>query len=410
MLFGDIAAVGEPREILLSDLRENRQTDRTKNWTTANARVLAGSDKKSVSRTDKDARLDSDFRQSQVKKARYDLNESLSDIVHAKPASEVKPGMEAKKRAGTKAKIRNFQDKVGNILHDVANVGEGEKLSPVTATKDEITRSMQVKTGKVRAGDPDKKATIGSFNIEWLGKKKRSEEDYRNIAGVIKDSGAVLLGVQEISNVEGMNRVMKYLPDHGYVLGKSGQQMVGMIFDKNRVRYDANSIDQVDEVTLGNPHMRPPFSVDVKVDNFDFNFNVIHLKASFNDRSIKMRDEQASAMNKWIKERQKNNPDKDMIIVGDYNDFVGSRTLKGIDRGDTVDYATDEVGKDFYTNIRYKSVIDHAAFSNEKGGASEEYVKGSIRTIDESKYPGYKHSVSDHKPIFFDVMSGVDND
>jgi len=410
MSFEDMAAIGAPREILLPDLRKKRQTERTRNWTTNNARVLEKSDKKPAVREDKNARLESDFRQAQTKKARYDLNQSLSDIVHAKPASKAKEGMETKKRAETKSRIRNFQDKVGNILHDVANVGEGEKLSPATASKDEIVKNMQMKTGKMGSGDPDKKATIGSFNIEWLGKKKRSEEDYRNIAGVIKDSGAVLLGVQEVSSVEGMNRVMKYLPDHGYVLGRSGQQMVGMIFDKNRVKYDANSIDQMDEVALGNPYMRPPLSVDVKVDNFDFNFNVVHLKAGFQDRSIRMRDEQADAMNKWIKERQKKNPDKDMIIVGDYNDFVGSRTLKGIDKGDTVDYATDEVGKDFYTNIRYKSVIDHAAFSNDQGGASEEYVKGSLRTIDENKYPGYKHSVSDHKPIFFDVRSGMDND
>jgi len=438
---------GRPIEIRMSELRQRRLTDKSRRWTNENSRIIAEPKKEAAQKAGKEKRLERDFKYSQSDKARFDLNKALGDIVRAKPSRDVKSPEVQRKASEKLEKKQQFNFQAGRIYDGVANMGPGEKrarplteqeflakekgvatdqnstvlsssktddksagIGNPTATRKEISSNMQVATQRVGKIDAEKKATIGSFNIEWLGQKKRTEEDYRNIAKVIKDSDAALLGIQEVANIEGLKRVMKHLPNYGYVLGKSGHQMVGMIFDKDRVKYDANSIQTLDEVTVGNPHMRAPLSVDMKVDNYDFNFTVMHLKAGFKDRSINIRNKQADVMNKWIQKRQKTNPDKDMIIVGDYNDFVKSPTLSRMDKGDTVDYATSEAGKDFYTNIRYRSVIDHGALSNAPGGASEEYVKGSLRTIDENKYPNYKHGVSDHKPIFFQVRSGVDND
>ena len=438
---------GQLREVTLSDLRSQRQAGGAREWSTDNLRILATPQEKSVKDADA-AKLKKDYKYSQHQKARFDLNKSLGDIVHAKPAKEAKeslPSKVAQKAQQKKDKEIQFRDKLNGTLNDVARTDKGPKLPPkmsqtefmakekATAThlnstvlkpgketpgdksipstsKEQIASDMKMDSCLVGKDGKEKTATIGSFNIEWLGQKKRSPEDYKKIAKVIKDSDAALLGVQEIADIDGLKQVMKHLPEHGYILGKSGNQMVGMIFDKNRVKYDAKSIQVLDDVTLGNPHMRPPLSVDVKVDNFDFNFTVMHLKAGFKDRSINIRNQQADKVNQWIQQRQQNAPDKDMIIVGDYNDFNNSPTLQRIDRGNAVDFATDEAKKGFYTNIRYRSVIDHAAMSNTKGGAGEEYVKGSIRTIDENQYDNYKHSVSDHKPIFFDVKSGRDRD
>ena len=437
--------IGKVREVQLSDLRSRNRVEGAREWSTENLRILDGPEDQKTQQTDKNQQK-KDFVHNQSQKARFDLNKSLGDIVHAPSARESNP-VQIRQQAQQKQDNKlQLNQRIGGILNDVTSTKSPPHLPPKmsgeefmakekgvathlnstvlksdkdgavaapgtpSVSREEIQSGLKLSTDNVGKEGKPKTATIGTFNIEWLGQKVRSEDDYKQIAQVIKDSGASVLGVEEIADIEGLKSVMKHLPDHGYILGKSGNQMVGMIFDKNRAKYDAKSIQVLDEVTLGNPHMRPPLSVDMKVDNYDFNFTVMHLKAGFNERSIGIREQQAGKMNQWIQERQSKSKDKDMIIVGDYNDFNNSPTLNGIDKGNPVDYATDEAGKGFYTNIRYKSIIDHAALSNAPGGASEDYVKGSLRTIDEKKYPNYTHSISDHKPVFFDIRTDKDND
>ncbi len=275
---------------------------------------------------------------------------------------------------------------------------------------DSIASQLDVCTEELRL-DQEKTATVGTFNIEWLGTKNRSPQDYENIAKVIKDTGASLLGIQEISNVDGLQRVLKHLPDFGFILGKSNNQMVGVIFDKNRVKYDQSSIDHIDDVSLGNPGLRPPLTVDMKLDNFDFNFTVVHLKARFDGRSVAMRNKQTKILNQWLKDHLERNRDKDAIIVGDYNDHIGSEALGNFSDGDIVNYTTKNADKKgVYSNVRYKSTIDHGAITTVEGGAVEEYIKGSMRTVDENNYPKYSEKISDHKPIIFDFRTDIDND
>ncbi|OQA13387.1 MAG: Endonuclease/Exonuclease/phosphatase family protein [bacterium ADurb.Bin363] len=149
----------------------------------------------------------------------------------------------------------------------------------------------------------------------------------------------------------------------------------------------------------------------MKIDNtFDFTFVVAHLKAMFDDKSIATRTEQAKRINKWISEHLEKSNDKDLIFVGDFNDFVGSDALKSLQKGKNVHFLTEGLAKEFYSNIPYKGLIDHCTVTNVEGGAMDEVIPGSIHTIDEKEYPGYLKSVSDHKPVLFIVKTDKDND
>lgn len=241
--------------------------------------------------------------------------------------------------------------------------------------------------------------------------KKRTEEDYMAIAQVIKDTGAHVLGIQEIANLDGLKRVLKHLPDYGYILGKSGQQMVGVIFDKNRVQCDKTSIDQLDDVALSRKGLRPPLKVYMQLDKFDFTFVVMHLKAGFDERSLNIREQQSKVVNQWLSNHLAEEHDKDLIIVGDYNDFVDSDALRTINNGNKLEYVTEgKEEKGMYSNVRYKNIIDHGAISIVEGGANEEFIKGTVRTVDENKYDRYSQRISDHKPIVFDFQTGIDRD
>lgn len=426
----------QPREVTLSEIRKNRGTTKKKEWTNENVRVVAEPKDEFMADEVRESQMDKDFQRSQRRKARHDLNETLGDIAGISEdekkgqlpspfkAHILKKTITAEEFLSSERAIVTDECSTvlshGEIREEFVSITELSS-APTSLVMDENGLFMENTAPKSREeiesrmnlkkDDLDKKATIGTFNIEWLGVKKRSEEDYKNIAQVIKDSGASLLGIQEIARLDGLRKVLKYLPDYGYILGKSGQQMVGVIFDKDRVKYDVNSIEQLDDVTIGNPGLRPPISVDMKVDNFDFNFVVMHLKAGFDSDDIEKRTKQAVVVNKWLQNHLETKADKDVIVVGDYNDFIDSKALGIIDKGNTVHYATSEAKeKGIYSNVRYKNTIDHGALSEGQGGAIEEYIHGSLRTVDENDYKDYKLKISDHKPIVFDVKSGVDND
>ena len=406
---------GVPISVRLSDIQKKREVEKKREWTNEDIKVTPEPQDSYMKDEVRTPKMAEKFSKTEQQKARFDISQGLEGIISPdqfmakkqiivtdENSSVLSPSHIKGKSAGkavSSAPASLMLDHKGNLIETKIPTDLGELKTKVGA--------KIWKAGK----DPSKTATIGTFNIEWLGMKKRSEQDYKNIAKVIKDTGAQVLGIQEIAQLDGLRRVMKHLPNYGYILGKSGQQMVGVIFDKDRVKYDKNSIDQLTDVTLRKKGLRPPLKVYMKVDEFDFTFVVMHLKASFDERSMGIREKQAKEVNKWLKNQLQTEDDKDVIIVGDYNDFADSKALKNIDRGDTVDYMTQNFEKEGnYSHVRYKNVIDHLAVSNAEGGANEEAIPGSVRTIDENNYKDYKKGISDHKPVVFDVQSGVDRD
>jgi hypothetical protein len=264
-------------------------------------------------------------------------------------------------------------------------------------------------------------ATIGTFNIEWLGgcpypdkTIERTDQDYKDIAGIIKDTDAAVMGIQEIHDQESFMKVMEHLPEHGFILGKEDFQGLGIIFDKNRVEYDANSIEEVDEFTLGwGERLRAPLTVDMKIDDgFDFKFAVLHKKSGMFNESKNLRKVQAGRMDDWLQEQYETNHDKDVVVVGDFNDFADSDSLSPLNKEGSLYFATMEKNdnENFYSNIPWESAIDHIAVSNVEKGAVEQFIPGSVRTIDESKYDNYLERISDHKPILLDVRTDIDDD
>lgn len=393
--------------IKLSDLQGKRSIN---NWTSDNAIVeQEPGDIYYQDEGSRQSRVQEEFAKSQKLKDLF--NEAKREagskpLLYDPEGNPIKRGTEPEYKGESISVMKgSFDRKSADALTDFMESVEGadSKKSP-----EEIEKAMKVQPHELKV--QGKTAVIGTFNIEWLGTKKRKEEDYKKIAEVIKDTGAQVMGVAEISDEAGLKKVMKYLPDHSYIIGKSGEQRVGVIFDKSRVKYNVNSIDQIDEVVVSSG-MRAPLVVDMKVDNgFDFTFVVAHLKARFDEKSVAKRKKQAQAINNWLAGHLKEKGDKDVIIVGDLNDFVGSEALNTMAKGNLLHYATSEVPDGFYSNIPYTSTIDHGALSSVPGGAAEEYVPGSTQTVNEKDYPGYAESISDHKPVFFQVKSDVDND
>jgi len=177
----------------------------------------------------------------------------------------------------------------------------------------------------------DAVAKIGTFNIEWLGDgvrdtKPRTEEEYKLVADAIASTDLELIGLQEIENIDALNRVLKYLPEFkGLVLEKSGNQNLGFIY-KNTVSID--TFYYYSPIAIDPSRNRPGLVVHARKGNFDWIMMVVHFKASskFDDteekrmRSLETRMKQAEILSNWIDSVLANSTEQDLIIVGDFND------------------------------------------------------------------------------------------
>ncbi len=172
---------------------------------------------------------------------------------------------------------------------------------------------------------------IGTFNIEWLGDgikdtKPRTEEEYKFVAEAIASTGFEIFGLQEIENIDALNRILKYLPEYkGFVLGKSGNQNLGCIY-KNTIKVD--TFYEYSPIAIDPSRNRPGLVIYARKGNFDWIMVVVHFKAStkFDDteekriKSIETRMKQSEILSHWIDSVLTNSKEQDIIVVGDFND------------------------------------------------------------------------------------------
>jgi len=188
-----------------------------------------------------------------------------------------------------------------------------------------------------RVSDPDH-VVIGTFNIEWLGDgvddlKPRTEEDYKNVADLIDRTGADVLGLQEIESKQALDRVLKYLPDHAGMIYEAGiPQNVGIVFKKGTIAVD--SVGPYMPLTLDIPRMRPGFVVSCTKGDVSWLMMVVHLKSTsrfdsteaLREESRVIRGKQVAALRSWSDSVVKSTTVKNIMIVGDFNDFTGRRS------------------------------------------------------------------------------------
>lgn len=291
-----------------------------------------------------------------------------------------------------------------------------------------------VGTGGISQGTAEKGGStveIGSYNMEWLGdskEKPRNDKDYAMLAQVIKDSGVEVMGVQEIADEKALQKVVSNLPGFDYILGTTGvrgngkKQYIGIIYNAERVQCDKSSVKELKEAQvphiMGDNHLRAPLIVDMKADNFSFTLVNVHMKSKRGEKGgkVSIRDEQAKIINKWMKDQIASGKDKDIILVGDCNDFIDSKCMKLLTDG-VMQFATEEAkAKGEYSNIPWKSLIDQIGITvvningGPVGGAVANYIKDSTHVFDTRKYPNHKKWGSDHMPVVASFKTDSDID
>jgi len=267
----------------------------------------------------------------------------------------------------------------------------------------------------------DKEIVVGTFNIEWLGdgindRIDRTEQDYKNIAKIIEESGCDIVGVQEIENFNALSKLIKYLPDYSFYLSRDDSpQKVGILFRKNvKVKY----ICDYSPLEVEERRTRPGLEVAVQKGNFDFIALVVHFKSTsrFDDtkekleESRELRFKQAEVVSKWIDSILANKDESDLFVIGDFNDTPMRKkynTLVPLLSNANVVFLTEQLKSCKFQNAYG---IDHILVSK---SALSRYIQNSLNLYNTFEiFPKEAaERISDHCLVYarFDVTK-PDND
>lgn len=262
---------------------------------------------------------------------------------------------------------------------------------------------------------------LGTFNIAWLGDGTkdniaRTTEDYRRIAETIKQSGADVLGLQEVENNAAVDSVLRFLPGFERYVGTKGrEQNVALLY---RTGIVVESVEEYMPVAITEGRNRPGLVVQCRAGNFDWKMMVVHFKSTSRyDSTAEMKEEsrvvrrlQAERVRDWVRNTLAEGVENDVFIVGDFNDTPTREkdpTLMALQQSDLVSFLTTDL-----TSCKNKNwkVIDHIVVS---ASARRRYVDGTLFMW--NVYDQYSKNeadkVSDHCPIVaqFDITA-PDND
>ena len=270
-------------------------------------------------------------------------------------------------------------------------------------------------------GAPENTVIIGTFNIEWLGDgasdlKPRSDQECLLIADVIARTGVDVLGVQEVENDVALRRVTRYLDGYtGYLADAGIKQNVGLIVRKG---VQVEPLGTYDALTLGRRGLRPGYVVRCTKGSFDWVMMVVHLKSTsrhdstnqLRDESRQIRLEQVALLKRWSDSVIAAGKERDVIIVGDFNDFTSRRqnaTLTPLLESSSMQFLTGALKSCKNDNW---TTIDHVVVST---SAQERVMKGSERMENTRAFlqPQMADAVSDHCPVIVRFSTaGPDND
>ncbi|GAB1431044.1 hypothetical protein MASR2M18_18780 [Ignavibacteria bacterium] len=263
--------------------------------------------------------------------------------------------------------------------------------------------------------------TVGTFNIAWLGdghndREKRDEDDYRAIAGVIRDTKADIIGLEEIENIEAIERVLKYLPGYKAYIGSGGRaQNVGVLYNST---VDVRIEGEYSPIAIEAGRNRPGLVAYCRKGNFDWIMMVVHLKSTsrydsterLRKASYLTRSQQAEKIVFWADSIRKSSAEQDVLIVGDFNDFPLRKTnptLLPVLADPSLEFLTMNMSSCKYENMKS---IDQILVSN---SAKSRFYTGSENMINfQAALPKKQAAkISDHCPVTcqFDI-SEPDND
>ncbi|CAH6823123.1 Metal-dependent hydrolase [Vibrio chagasii] len=263
--------------------------------------------------------------------------------------------------------------------------------------------------------------TISSWNIEWLStneavnkfSNKRDQADFDKLGNYFQSLNADVVAFQEVDDVNAIQRVAgdqyqilmsdRALPKNSNRQFKEVNQYTGFA-----VRKGVTLTDYADFPLETTPNSKLRFAsyIVIKTETKPIHMLSVHLKAGCSGAYKSNRDcsrlkEQAQQLNKWIKQRERNN--EDYAILGDFNhNLAYSRDWmwKELTQYTDAQLATRKTRADCkvrsnrnsHRTHQFRSVIDHVVVSESlNADPAKQQVFETQDVLD--------YKLSDHCPV-----------
>ncbi|MFZ3408253.1 endonuclease/exonuclease/phosphatase family protein [Vibrio chagasii] len=263
--------------------------------------------------------------------------------------------------------------------------------------------------------------TISSWNIEWLSTNeavnkfsdKRDQADFDKLGTYFQSLNADVVAFQEVDDVNAIQRVAgdqykilmsdRALPENSNRQFKEVNQYTGFAVRKGVTHTDYADFPLE---TTSNSKLRFASYIVIETETKPIHMLSVHLKAGCSGAYKSNRDcprlkEQAQQLNKWIKQRERNN--EDYAILGDFNhNLAYSRDWmwKELTQYTDAQLATRKTRADCkvrsnrnnHRTHQFRSVIDHIVVSESLNAApAKQQVFETQDVLD--------YKLSDHCPV-----------
>jgi len=244
---------------------------------------------------------------------------------------------------------------------------------------------------------------IATWNIEHFPISGSTTISY--VTQLIRDLDVDMFGLQEMDDATSFYRLLDSLPEYNGIVSTYPTDILklGILYKKDFI-----SISNPTQIFTNDWYAfpRPPFMayVEVKKENtikFDFTLIVLHLKAMGGENNEARRRDACEKLHIYINDNILNSADKDVIVLGDWNDELDDPVEDNVFQiflNDTANYTfltSSIIGQHSYPG--YPSLIDHIMISND---AKIEYGNGNIKILDlDYQFANYSGYVSDHRPV-----------
>jgi endonuclease/exonuclease/phosphatase family metal-dependent hydrolase len=242
---------------------------------------------------------------------------------------------------------------------------------------------------------------IQTWNIETFPKTAQAPQ---MVAEILTQVNADLVAVQEIRDVAAFSQLDETLPQYERVLPLddpgSDDSIVGLLYQPGTV-----AISEVETLFSGDWYAFPrlPVKLRASVNGIDFTIVVVHLKARLDDESEARRRDACAKLDTWVRAELAENVERDVIILGDWNDELTDATADNVFQvflNDTATYrflTLPQAQGGEYTFIPFQSMLDHALITTDMEtelGAGDADILELDQSVD-----GYSTNVSDHRPV-----------
>ncbi len=255
---------------------------------------------------------------------------------------------------------------------------------------------------------------IVTWNLRWFGDPNQNPADddlqLQNVKTVIDSIGADVYALQEVANTTKFSELLNTLSGYGgFVAGSpyNGTQKTAFLFRRETIDSVSSAVisDGFTKSKWANGRYPLEFKIIANLEGFEsreFYLYDIHLKATFDSPDSDYDQRQVSSQE--FKAYLDTNRDRDNVIVlGDYNDEMGTSVVSG----------KDSPFKNFVDDMEYSVVtknLEDKGFSSHSGGAffdhitftselEDEYFQGTENVQNTSYVSSYLSTTSDHYPI-----------